>query len=122
MLVRITFLWVLGLVTIVPLAVYRLLFLAERHEYAFLIAVSLFWVFGFWGIVGPMLAIGRVRRFVTLLESARSADDMRKRLTDPDGQKLAIELIASEHHIPRWLARIVYKKLLERAGRAGSAE
>ncbi len=114
---RITVLWILGLVTIVPFAVYRLLFEAERHEYVFLISVSLFWVFGFWGIVGPLIALVRVRRFLRLLQSARSADDARKRLTDPEGRELAIELIAAESRIPKWLARLVYRKLLERASR-----
>jgi hypothetical protein len=33
-----------------------MLFQAERSEYAFYIVLPLFWAFGFWGVVGTLLA------------------------------------------------------------------
>jgi hypothetical protein len=62
---------------IVPYAIYRLLFDATREEYAFLIVVPLFWIFGFWGVVGPLLAVVRVRRLFQALETAGSAAAVR---------------------------------------------
>ena len=50
-----TLLWVAGLVTIVPYGTYYLLFHAERDQYALLITLVLFWIFGYWGVVGPVL-------------------------------------------------------------------
>ena len=42
--------WIAGLVTFVPYAVYYLLFQAPRDQYAFLIASILFWIFGDSGV------------------------------------------------------------------------
>ena len=36
-----------------------LLFQAQPDEYAFLIVFPLFWIFGFWGVVGPLFAAVR---------------------------------------------------------------
>jgi hypothetical protein len=48
MIIRITILWVLGLITIVPYSIHHLLYYAQRDEYALLITLVLFWIFGFW--------------------------------------------------------------------------
>ena len=65
---RIALLWVLGLVTIVPSGIYYLLYHARRDEYAFLITIVLFWVFGFWGVVSPILVAVKMRHGLKALE------------------------------------------------------
>jgi len=57
---------------LVPWAVYRLLFEAESDEYAFLIIAPLFWVFGFWGVGGPLVGAYRVR---ALMRSVATGND-----------------------------------------------
>ena len=106
---RIFILWMIGLLTIVPYSIYQLFFYAQRHEYAFLIVVPLFWIFGFWGVVGPLIAVVRIRRLMNALESAGSMDEIRLAYERNDGEEIIVDLIATENHVPKFLARIVYK-------------
>lgn len=106
--------WVVGLFTIVPYGTYHLLFEAQRSQYAALITLVLFWIFGYWGVVGPVLAAIKVRRVFRAIEQATSRDDLAVVLRRGDAQEMAIELIASENHIPRFLAARVYRLLVER--------
>jgi hypothetical protein len=117
MLLRITILWVLGLLTAVPYAIYRLLFIAPREEYAFLIVFPLFWIFGFWGVVAPLLMAVRVRRFFRALEQAPSREELQKMLHSGEAEDLAIELIATENRIPKFLARRLLRFALNRLAR-----
>jgi hypothetical protein len=52
--------WVIGLVTAIPLAAYYLLFQAPREQYALLIAFVIGWPFFYWPIVGPLLMLLRL--------------------------------------------------------------
>ena len=104
--------WIVGLLTIVPYGTYYLLFEAQRKQYALLITLVLFWIFGFWGVVGPALAAVKVRRVFHTIERARSKDDLTAQLHNPDARDVVIDLIASENHIPRLLAARVYHLLL----------
>jgi hypothetical protein len=121
MLARAIALWVVGLVTLVPFGTYYLLFHADRDQYALLITLVLFWIFGYWGVVGPLLAALKVRKVFRAIELAKSKDDLEKLLRSEDARQVAIELIASENHIPRFLAARVLKLLLSRLS-VGSAE
>ncbi len=118
MIIRITILWILGLLTIVPYGIYHLLFYAQRDEYALLITLVLFWIFGFWGLVTPILAAIKIRRVFRALEMAKSREQLGEILHSQDSQDVAIELIASENRIPKFLAKKVYfwglKKFQER--------
>jgi hypothetical protein len=105
-------LWVLGLFTAVPYAAYHLLYYAPREQYALLMTFVLFWIFGYWGVVGPLLAIVKVRRVFRALESAKSKDDLTKALQSAETRDVAIDLIAADNHIPRFLARRVYGLLI----------
>lgn len=107
-----TLLWVVGLVTIVPYGTYYLLFHAERDQYAFLITLVLFWIFGYWGVVGPLLGAIKVRRVFRALEHAHAEGRLREALRSVDAQETAVELIATENKIPRFLARRVYRLLV----------
>jgi hypothetical protein len=111
-LLRIFVLWIIGLLTIVPYSIYQLLFYAERDEYAFLIVVPLFWIFGFWGVVGPLVAVVRIRRLMNALESAGSMTEIRQAYERNDGEEIIVDLIATENHVPRFLARIGYRYVL----------
>jgi len=108
MIIKITILWVLGLLTIVPYSIYHLVYYAQRNEYALLITLVLFWIFGFWGVVGPILTAIKVRRVFTALETAQSREKLEEILKSTEAQEAAVDLIASENHIPKFLAKKVY--------------
>ena len=114
--------WVLGLVIGVPCALYYLFVHAEREQYAGLIVGSLFWVFGYWGVVGPMLAAWKVRRFFKALENASSAERMDQLVHSGDAEDIAVDLIASENRIPKFLARRIYRTAMRRVNRRQPAE
>ena len=105
-------LWALGLFTAVPYAGYHLLYYAPREQYALLITFVLFWIFGYWGVVGPLLAVVKVRRVFRAIEGAKSKDELVKALRSDDSRAVAIDFIATDNHIPRFLARRVYGLLV----------
>lgn len=113
--------WVLGLLTVVPYATYHLLFHAQRDEYALLITLVLFWIFGYWGVVGPLIAAVRVRRVFRALEQSRSKEEVLQALRGAEAKEAAIDLIASENRIPRFLAARVYHMLVKRLSSAEGA-
>lgn len=57
-----TALWILGLLTGVPYAAWFLFYRAQREQYALLITFVLFWIFGYWGIAGPLPSMIKCRR------------------------------------------------------------
>jgi hypothetical protein len=114
MIVKATILWVLGLLTLVPWAVWYLFFQATRDQYALFIVLPLFWVFGYWGVVGPLIGAIKVRQVFRAIEMAGSRDELLATLRSDDAREVAIDLIASENHIPRFLAARVYKLLADR--------
>lgn len=114
MLIRAVALWATGLVTLVPYATHYLLLYADRSEYALLITLILFWVFGYWSLAGPLIAVLQVRRVFRALEQAKSKQELMTLLQGPDARDVAIEFIASKNHIPRFLAARVYRLLVGR--------
>ena len=107
MLTKAVGLWVAGWLTLVPYGTYYLFYQAPREQYALLITSILFWIFGYWSVVGPLLAALKIRAVLRAMESARSKDELIAALGSPDTRDAAIELIASENRIPRFLARRV---------------
>jgi hypothetical protein len=114
MIIRITILWVLGLLTIVPYGIYHLLYYAQRDEYALLITLVLFWIFGFWGVVGPILSAIKIRRVFRAIEMAQSKEKLEEILNGKEAQEAAIDLIASENRIPKFLARKLYSAAIKK--------
>jgi len=110
---RFAVLWVIGLVTLVPYSVYYLFYEATREQYALYIVLPLFWVFGYWGIVGPLIAAVRVRRVFRALEQIRTREQLIALWEKPETREAAVDLIARENRLPRFLARRVLV-LLER--------
>ena len=109
-----TLLWIAGLLTWVPWGVYYLLFQAPREQYAILIVGTLGWVFGYWGIVGPLLTALKIRAVFRAIEQARSRAELEKIVNDPEARDLAIDLIATENGIPKFVARRVYRLMVDR--------
>ena len=107
---RIFLLWLVGLVTIVPYAGYRLLFEAESDEYAFLIVAPLFWVFGFWGVVGPLVSAQRVRTMMKRLETGR--DELAREVEFNGSKEVIVDLVARENRIPRFVVRKLYDRIV----------
>jgi hypothetical protein len=107
-------LWVVGLVTFVPYGTYYLFFEASREHYAVLITSILFWVFGYWGVVGPILMTLKVRSVFRAIESAGSKGELVKALQSRSAKDVVIDLIATENHVPRFVAARVYKLLTDK--------
>jgi len=118
MVARATILWAIGLLTVVPYGIYHLLFTAQRDEYAFLITMVLFWIFGFWGVVGPLITAWKVRQVMRALELASSPEELRRILLSGESEEAAIELLAAENRIPKFLARKVYRYAHKRVAEA----
>ena len=116
MIIKAVVVWVVGLLTIVPYGTYYLLYEAQRDQYAFLITGVLFWIFGYWGVVGPLLAAIRVRRVFRSIELAHANGRLEEALRSEEAAEAAIDIIAAENKIPRFLARRVYRMLLNRFG------
>lgn len=114
MVLRAALLWIAGLVTIVPFGTYYLFFHAQREQYAYLITLVLFWIFGYWSVVGPLVAAIKVRRVFRAIEQAAGKAELIKVLSSEEASEAAVELIASENHIPRFLAARVYRLLIRR--------
>ena len=114
MLRKATALWVVGLLTVVPYATWHLFFRAPREQYALLITFVLFWVFGYWGLVGPIMSIAKVRSVFRAIEQTRSREELVAVLRSGDARNVAIDHIASEYGIPRFLASRVLKLVTER--------
>jgi len=114
MIKRVTLLWVTGLLTIVPYGIYYLLFHAQRDEYALLITLVLFWIFGFWGVAGPLIAAWRVHRLFKAIDLAGSPEQLREILLSAESREAAIDVIARENRIPRFLARKLFDRALAR--------
>jgi hypothetical protein len=114
--------WVIGLFTAVPWATYHLLFEAPRSQYAGLIVFILFWIFGYWSLVGPLLTALMARRVWRAMERARSREELATIITSPDAREVTIDLIASENHVPRFVATWVYRWIAARITAAASHE
>ncbi|HET9483679.1 MAG TPA: hypothetical protein VFO79_06970 [Xanthomonadales bacterium] len=114
-------LWVVGLLTIVPYGTWYLLFHATRDQYALNIVIVLFWIFGYWGVVGPLLSALKVRSVMRAMERAQSSAELEAALRSGETREVVIDLIASENHIPRFLAARVYKLFADRLARAQDA-
>ena len=106
-----TLLWIAGLLTLVPWATWYLLFSAPRTQYALLITFVLFWIFGYWGVVGPILALVKVRAVFRAMEGATSRAELAEVLQSAETRDVVIAQIATDNHIPRFLAVRVYEML-----------
>jgi len=118
MLRKATVVWILGLLTAVPYATWYLLFRAPREQFALLITFVLFWIFGYWGLVGPIVSIVKVRSVFGAIQQTRSREELVAVLQSEDARNVAIEHIASEYRIPRFLASRVLKLATERIARS----
>lgn len=106
-----TMLWLVGLLTLVPYSIWYLLFEATRDEYALYIVTPLFWIFGYWGVVGPLLSAWKVRQLMNALDRINNREELMRLIQSEDSKEAAIELIASENKLPKFIARRLYNKL-----------
>jgi hypothetical protein len=114
MLRKATALWIVGLLTVVPYATWHLFFRAPREQYAALITFVLFWIFGYWGLIGPIVSIVKVRSVFRAIQQTRSREELVAVLRSEDARNVAIDHIASEYRIPRFLANRVLNLVTER--------
>jgi hypothetical protein len=96
-------LWVKGLLTAVPYAAYCLFYYAPRDEYAPLITFVLFWVFGYWGVAGPVIMMVKVRRVFRRLEAAQDAASLAASLQTKETEEVMID---SSHPRTRYPASL----------------
>jgi hypothetical protein len=65
-----------------------------------LITSILFWIFGYWGVAGPLIMLIKARSVFRAIEQAGSHTQLEQALRSPDAKDVAIDLIATENHIP----------------------
>jgi hypothetical protein len=106
--------WVTGLLTLVPYGTYYLLFEAPRDQYAILIIGILFWIFGYWSLVGIVFMAVKTRAVFHALERANSQKELRETLHGKEAREVAVEFIARENRIPRFIAARIYSLLIAR--------
>jgi len=106
-----TLIWIVGLVTLLPYATYDLFFRAPREQYALLITLILFWLFGYWGVVGPLVTALKVRAVFRAIEQAPTKTQLMATIRRKETEDAAIALIAAENRIPRFVADKVYRRL-----------
>lgn len=106
-----TTIWITGLITLVPYSIWYLLFEASRDEYALFIILPLFWIFGYWGVMGPLISAWKVRQFMGALERANNREELMRLVQSEESKDTAIEMIASETGMPKFIARRIYNKL-----------
>ena len=114
MFVKAAVVWGIGLVTVVPYGIYYLFFEASKDQYALLITLLLFWILGYWSLIGPLLMGLKVRSVFRAIESARSREDIERMLKGSETKDVVVHFIATENRIPRFLAKRVYDLLLTR--------
>ena len=94
---------------------YYLFFEATRDQYAFLITFVLFSIFGYWGVIEPLLAALRLRAVFRAIEQARTQGNLHEVLASTQTRQVAVDLIAADSGIPRfvsaWLLRLMLAKL-----------
>ncbi len=102
--------WILGLVTLVPYAGWYLLFEAEHGQYPLLITFIIAWIIGYHGVVLPLIAAWRVRKFFRFLEGLASGDAVPAAFNDPETRKAFILNLARENGVPLFVARCVFAR------------
>ena len=113
--------WIIGLCTGVPYATYYLFFEATRDQYAALIVGVLFWIFGYWGVVGPIVSALKVHSVFRAIETAHEQGKLKEAIQRRETEDTVIELIASENRIPRFIAAKVYRLALNKLSRRNGA-
>ena len=65
-----------------------------------MIRIPVFWIFGFWGVVGPLFAAVKAHRLVKALEAAHDAGSMQRAFEKKEGDEVIIDLVRVENRIP----------------------
>ncbi len=99
--------WAVGLFTLVPAAIYYLLFKAESSQLPLILFVG-FWIFGFWTFFVPLYKALRVRK---LFKAIQSRDDLRKLVETSDTKDVAVSMIVKELGVPEFIAEKAYDAL-----------
>ena len=121
MIKRFIILWVVGLLTFVPYGIYYLFFEASRDQYALVSVLVLFWVFGFWGVAGPIISALKIHRVFNVLEKTSSGEELKKLIQSNESQNVVIDLIASENHVPKFIASRIYSLFVKRLSDASKS-
>lgn len=111
---RITLFWIVAGFIIVPWCINRLLFHAPRDEYAILIVFPLFWIFGFWGVVGPAVGAWKVHKLMNALEHITDRQQLIDAYQRHEGKEIIVDLIASDTGLPKFIARRFYDRVVSR--------
>ena len=61
----------------------------------------------------------KARRVFQAIQQARSREELLATIRSPESREVAIDLIASESHVPRFIATRVYNLLLRRFAEEG---
>ncbi len=106
--------WIIGLFTAVPYATYYLFFEAVKDQYTWLITFILFWIFGYWGIVGPIISAIKARAVFRAIEMSHEQGKLKETMQNAETEDVIIELIANENHLPKFIAAKIYRMMLKK--------
>lgn len=110
--------WVVVLITAVPYAAYYLLFEAQREQYAGLIVFILFWIFGYWSLVGPLITACKFYKLKKAVENISSRDELIQLIQNPETEDAAVDFIVRENGVPHFMAKWAYQTIVKRLATA----
>ncbi len=104
-------LYLIGAVAVLAWSLSHVFAGTVTHENtATLIVLPFAWIFGYWGIVGPLLAAWKIRQLQSVLEQhcERRAQGLDPDVTEQDVEDALTRLASQENPIPeRWARRLV---------------
>jgi len=115
--------WLAGLASFVPVLAVRLIFWAPREEYPLLITLILFWLFGYWSIVGPAAVAWRLYRIVRALRQSAASRNTVQGPSPAELEGIGVALLEGDQGVPRPLARWIValvRRNLEKQSRQGA--
>jgi len=69
-------------------------------------------------VAGSLLSVYKVHQVFRAIELAADGEERKRILQSGDAEKVAIDLIATENRVPRFLARRVFRYALRRFAEA----
>jgi hypothetical protein len=114
-------LWLVVLLTAVPYSIYYLLFEAPREQYALLIVFVLFWIFGYWPIVGPLITLQKFLKIKSAFANIKSRQELLALLQNPETEAAAIDFIAKDNGVPQFMAKWAYQHIAKQLALAAGS-
>ena len=80
--------------------------------WAVIVMFPIFWIFGFWGVVGPAIGAWRVHKLMNALEHIKDRQQLIEAYERHEGKEIIVDLIASDTGLPKFIARRFYDRVV----------